>query len=60
MDLAPMWENITMMSSTPTEQMSPTLNTITIDMAKAQPSNNFVANFFHFNTIESKGLINVN
>ncbi len=55
-----MWENITMMSSTPTEQMSPTLNTITIDMAKAQPSNNFVANFFHFNTIESKGLINVN
>ncbi len=55
-----MWENRTMMSSTPIEQMSPTPNTITIDMAKAQPSSTFVANFFHFDTIESKGLINVN
>jgi hypothetical protein len=48
-----MWENITMMFSTPTKQMNLAPSAITINMAKAQTNNIFVANFFHFDPIES-------
>ncbi len=60
MDLAPTWENITMVSSTLTKQMSLAPSAITIDMTKTQPSNIFVVNSFHFDAIESKGPTNVN
>ncbi len=54
-----MWENITTMSSTPTEQMGPTPNAITIDMAKVQLSNIF-CDFFSLQHNRIRGTNNVN
>ncbi len=47
-----MCENTTRMSSTPTEQISPSPSAITIDLAKAQLNNIFVMNLFWSNVIE--------
>jgi hypothetical protein len=54
MDLTLVRENTTRMSSTPTEQMSPTPNAISTNSVKAQPSNILVKNLFQSNAIELK------
>jgi len=56
MDSALVRKNTTKMSSTPTEQMSPTLSAIMIDLAKAQPNSIFVVNLFQSNAIKLKCL----
>jgi hypothetical protein len=40
------------MASTPTEQMSPTPNAITINLVKVQPNISFVAILFQSDVIE--------
>ncbi len=54
MDPTLVWENTTNMSSTPTEQMSPTPSAITTNLAKVQPNNILVVNLFQSNEIKLK------
>ncbi len=56
MDPAPVQENTTRMSSTPTEQMNPAPSAITTDLAKVQPSSILIVNLFQSNVIELKRL----